>query len=77
MPTFEYRCTRCDTRFEQFVRTIGGEAKSAPCPKCGSPKTARELSVFAVGAGGAAAKSADAPGLCGRCGGPPGSCGLE
>jgi putative FmdB family regulatory protein len=69
VPIYEYTCKACNTKFEQLVRSMSSEAK-VKCPECGSPKTARELSVFAVGAEGAAKSSdGDAP-MCGRCGGP-------
>ena len=76
MPIYEYICKSCDAKFEQLQRTMsaaddtgGGAAK---CPSCGSTKTARALSVFAVGAESAGKSSAPAaaPGMCGRCGGP-------
>ena len=74
MPIYEYTCESCSNKFEQLVRTMNAEA-TAKCPECGSTKTARSLSVFAVGAEGGRSKSAaaDVP-MCGRCGGPPGSC---
>ena len=75
MPIYEYTCEKCNNKFEQLVRSMSGETKFA-CPKCGSSKTARTLSVFAVGAESGKSQSADAP-MCGRCGGPPGSCGLD
>ena len=76
MPLYEYTCQQCQTKFEQLVRTMSGGEK-INCPKCGSKKTARALSVFAVGAQGAAKStdSSDAP-MCGRCGG-PGPCAME
>ena len=46
------------------------------CPKCKSTKTARALSVFAVGAEGPKSSGGDTP-MCGRCGGAPGSCGMD
>lgn len=73
MPIYEFVCDKCKNKFEELVRTMGGEPKIA-CPSCGSTKTARTLSVFAVGAEGAARSSNDAPPMCGRCGGAPGSC---
>lgn len=75
MPIYEYNCRDCQTKFEQLVRSMSGEEKFT-CPKCGSGKTARALSVFAVGADGPKSSAAsDAP-MCGRCGG-PGPCGME
>ena len=75
MPIYEYTCRECNAKFEQLVRTMSGEQKFQ-CPKCGSSKTARALSVFAVSAeGGKGSDSSDLP-MCGRCGG-PGPCAME
>jgi putative FmdB family regulatory protein len=74
VPIYEYTCEQCQTRFEQLVRSMSGSDKFK-CPKCGSGKTARTLSVFAVGAEQAKSGSSDAP-MCGRCGG-PGPCAME
>ena len=75
MPIYEYTCQQCETKFEQLVRTMNGSEK-IKCPRCGSGKTARALSVFAVGAEGAKSSAAsDAP-MCGRCGG-PGPCAMD
>ena len=75
MPIYEYTCKACNEKFEQLQRSMSSADVTAPkvkCPSCGSTKTARALSVFAVGAEGAGAKSkaAAGPGMCGRCGGP-------
>ena len=78
MPIYEYTCKACNEKFEQLQRTmssaINEQATKVKCPSCGSPKTARALSVFAVGAEGAGARFKAAasapPGMCGRCGGP-------
>ena len=75
MPIYEYTCQKCNSKFEQLVRSMGAEAKFA-CPECGSQKTARTLSVFAVGAESGKSQNAAAP-TCGRCGGAPGSCAME
>ena len=71
MPIYEYACRECDTKFEKLVRSMNSD-DAASCPKCGSPKTARALSLFAVGA--ESAKAPDNAGLC-HCGKVPGSCG--
>jgi len=34
MPTYEYKCPKCGTRFEKFQRITAKPA--APCPKCGA-----------------------------------------
>jgi len=78
MPIYEYVCESCNKKFDQLVRRMSGE-HSAKCPECGSAKTARTLSVFAVGAeAGPKSSSAasDAP-MCGRCGQAPGSCAMD
>ena len=77
MPIYEYTCKACDAKFEELVRTMSSDAK-VKCPECGSPKTARALSVFAVSSesGGKASSSAANDPMCGRCGGPPGSCAM-
>jgi putative FmdB family regulatory protein len=73
VPIYEYTCKNCDAKFEELQRTMSSEAK-VKCPECGSAKTARALSVFAVGSESASSRSSvDTPG-CGRCGGAPGSC---
>jgi putative FmdB family regulatory protein len=73
MPIYEYTCSSCKQKFEQLVRSMKAADEAVKCPQCGSEKTARSLSVFAVSStvGG----SSDAP-TCGRCGGAPGSCGM-
>jgi putative FmdB family regulatory protein len=75
MPIYEYTCEACNKKFDQLVRTMSGEAK-VKCPECGSSKTARALSVFAVGAEGPKSKSLPQGGGCGRCGG-PGPCSMD
>jgi len=76
MPLYEYACRACNTKFEQLVRTMDRDDQFK-CPKCGSVKTARALSVFAVGAEGAAKSSGSSDGpMCGRCGG-PGPCAMD
>ncbi|HEY7088877.1 MAG TPA: zinc ribbon domain-containing protein [Tepidisphaeraceae bacterium] len=75
MPIYEYTCKSCESKFEKLVRTMSGEEK-IECPKCGSTRTARALSLFAVGAAQAKSSSSSPPGTCGRCVG-PGPCSLE
>lgn len=74
MPIYEYTC-ECGAKFEQLVRTMSGHEKFK-CPKCGSTKTARSLSVFAVGSEGAKSSGSSEMPMCGRCGG-PGPCGMD
>ena len=77
MPIYEYACKSCDAKFEKLVKSMsanGEGGEKIKCPSCGSNKTARALSVFAVGAESMRSSSATAPPTCGRCGGAPGSC---
>ncbi len=70
MPIYEYTCSKCNHRFEKLVRSMT-KPQEVECPECGSTKTARALSVFAVGAESAGKSSQSAaPGMCCRCGGP-------
>jgi len=75
MPIYEYNCTACDAKFERLIKSMSS-SQSVACPKCGSKKTSRSLSVFAVGADPAKTSSSDSQGMCGRCGG-PGPCGMN
>jgi putative FmdB family regulatory protein len=46
MPIYEYRCTSCDTRFEELV---SASAKAGPpCPSCGAENPERLFSMFAT-----------------------------
>jgi putative FmdB family regulatory protein len=78
MPIYEYNCKACDAKYEK-MRPMSAADDAAKCPSCGSPKTARALSVFAVAAEGGAKSSpggtSDAGPMCGRCGG-PGPCAM-
>jgi len=47
VPIYEYTCKGCNSRFEQLVKSMNSDAK-VKCPSCGSGRTERELSVFAV-----------------------------
>jgi putative FmdB family regulatory protein len=77
MPIYEYTCQSCNAKFDRLVRTMAGaDGESRPkCPECGSDRTARAMSVFAVSSeGGKGSAAGDDVPTCGRCGGPPGSC---
>lgn len=55
MPLYEYRCEKCGEDCELLVR----KENDVQCPKCGSLKLARQLSVVAAPAG--SARMADLP----------------
>jgi putative FmdB family regulatory protein len=51
MPIYEYRCEECDEPFEVFVRSSSQKANPT-CPKCGSQKVNKAVSLFGVGGAG-------------------------
>lgn len=48
MPLYEYRCKKCDTRFEKFVRSLSAQ-NVVRCPRCGSGEVEKAISLFGVG----------------------------
>jgi|YNPNPStandDraft_1061719.scaffolds.fasta_scaffold79732_2 putative FmdB family regulatory protein len=63
MPIYEYRCTECGEEFEKFVRSMTAEVEVA-CPKCGSPKVEKKVSLFGARSAGEGAFSTSAAGGC-------------
>lgn len=53
MPIYEYRCKKCDQRFE-LMRRLGDRDNAAACPECGSKRTARSAVTAFAFLGGAA-----------------------
>ncbi len=51
MPIYEYRCNKCDHKFEIF-QSIGASNESLNCPSCNEPKPDRLFSVFGSAGGG-------------------------
>lgn len=43
MPIFEYQCAECESKFELLVLRTSSRAK---CPRCGSEKLDKLLSMF-------------------------------
>ena len=48
MPIYEYRCEACGEGFEVFVRSPARQANPT-CPKCGSQKVRKAISLFGLG----------------------------
>lgn len=48
MPMYEYRCNQCGAKFE-IIRGISAANEEIKCPKCGSEKTEKVLSVVCGG----------------------------
>ncbi len=64
MPLYEYKCTECDTRFDA-LRSISDADTLIACPKCGSEKTGRMISLFsAIGDQGVIAGAGSSCGSC-------------
>jgi putative FmdB family regulatory protein len=47
VPIYEYTCNACNEKFDKLIKSMSSSEK-IKCPKCGSGKTERALSVFAV-----------------------------
>jgi putative FmdB family regulatory protein len=47
MPIYEYRCQRCEERFEQLV-PLRAEYPPVTCPHCGTQEIRKLLSTFAT-----------------------------
>ena len=45
MPIFEFRCSKCRTKFEKLMF---GRAASVSCPSCGSSKVEKLPSTFGM-----------------------------
>jgi putative FmdB family regulatory protein len=59
MPLFEFQCRTCGHRFETLVLST---SRSAPaCPACEGTDLDKLVSVFGVGSGAGAGRSAGAP----------------
>jgi putative FmdB family regulatory protein len=56
MPIYEYRCDECDELFEVFVRS-SSQKVNPTCPKCGSQKVKKAVSLFGVGGAGSSVRS--------------------
>ena len=66
MPIYEFRCSSCDTDFEELVLRLDDQSLAGvACRKCGSRQVVKKISRFAAGAGSAStsrgAASACAP----------------
>jgi putative FmdB family regulatory protein len=71
MPLYEYTCADCGKRFEVLMR----EGVTPVCPSCRGERVEKQLSAFAVGAGGPKAPAMPAGGPCAGCQNPA-ACGF-
>lgn len=74
MPIYEYKCEKCETRFEKLVRRTADEDRLS-CPSCGERHLSQEYSTFSARANGTAAAPAPScpSGMCRT----PGMCGMN
>jgi putative FmdB family regulatory protein len=63
MPTYEYVCGKCSTRFEVLVRS---DKQKVSCAKCGSKKIEKQYGVFGLNLGAPEERGMSGP-LC-SCG---------
>ncbi|MDD3731386.1 MAG: zinc ribbon domain-containing protein [candidate division Zixibacteria bacterium] len=45
MPMYEYQCTDCGHKFDELVKNA---SEVIPCPKCGSERTFKLISMFSA-----------------------------
>jgi len=46
MPTYEYRCGKCNRKFQVVMSIREHETRRPKCPKCGSARVGQLLSAF-------------------------------
>ena len=70
MPLYAYACARCAARFEVLCRS-SERRRRVPCEECGSKRTERQMSTFAVHGGTArqSGRSAGGGSSCASCAG--------
>lgn len=61
MPVYEYRCEACGKEFDLFVRSAAQRVEPE-CPRCGSAKVKKAISLFGVSGAGT---GRDASASCG------------
>ncbi len=49
MPIFEFKCSHCETRFEELLFSYKTETKRIRCPSCGSEDTEKLMSASSIG----------------------------
>jgi putative FmdB family regulatory protein len=71
MPIFEYKCEKCNTKFEKLVNSNKTEVN---CEKCGSEKVERQLSSFSAKVNDSGKQRCSISDCASCC--PSGTCGL-
>ena len=60
MPIYEFRCKKCDKKFEELVFSLNSEKKII-CPQCGSKESERLFSHFSSKSSGSLTTSSCSP----------------
>lgn len=60
MPIYEYQCEKCGERFEKLVR-FDALSPQVKCPRCGSSRVHKAVSLCGMGKPGPASDSSCAP----------------
>ncbi len=71
MPIYEFHCEQCRQDSEVLVRSSQWEG--TPCPRCGSTRLTKKLSVFASSVAGESGGGGE---MGPACSGNPSSCGM-
>ena len=66
MPLYDYRCTACESEFEESKR-IAEREEPVDCPECGK-RAERMLSAFAVGGSSSSSSGVSAAAARASCG---------
>ena len=48
MPSYEYRCPKCNKKFTLILSIAEHDAKKAKCPKCGGKRLEQLITAFQV-----------------------------
>jgi len=46
MPTYEYRCGKCNRKFTLAMTIAEHERRRPKCPRCGSGRVSQQISAF-------------------------------
>jgi putative FmdB family regulatory protein len=64
MPVFEYKCSKCETKFEVFHKS-SSNPEEVVCPKCSSKENKKLFSSFAASVSSGSSGDSCASGSCG------------
>jgi putative FmdB family regulatory protein len=71
MPIFEYKCEKCEAKFEKLISSTNTKVV---CEKCGSKKVEKQLSSFSAKVNEGGSNSCSVSDCASCC--PSGTCGL-